>query len=155
MVNVIKIGLNNQYLLDSSHKNLLSIILLEVIFLLLSCWKMGFSFVYDIALIITILIIWIKAAVKLMSLFVCLLVVKEAQSDWFSQLFSNFWRWWFHKVAHNFLKTNGKSHSWKVFFLEDINENDCMVMIKAVGTAMAGTALALPLFSLKKGKKNN
>ena len=31
-------------------------------------------------------------------------------------------RFWYHKKAHIFLITHGKFNSWKVFFLEDINE---------------------------------
>ena len=37
-------------------------------------------------------------------------VLKGAQSD-----FSNFWRFWYHKKAHNSLITNVKFHSWNVF----------------------------------------
>ena len=36
---------------------------------------------------------------------------------------SNLWRFWYDKKAHIFLITHGKFHSWKVFRLEDINEN--------------------------------
>ena len=41
----------------------------------------------------------------------------------FLKLFSNFWRFWYHKKVHFFLITHGKFHSWKVFRLEDTNEN--------------------------------
>ena len=45
-----------------------------------------------------------------------------AQSYFFN-FFSNFWRFCYHKKAHIFLITHGKFYSWKVFHLEDINEN--------------------------------
>ena len=47
---------------------------------------------------------------------------KAAQSYLFN-FFSNFWRICYHKKAHIFLITYGKFNSWKVFRLEDINEN--------------------------------
>ena len=37
--------------------------------------------------------------------------------------FKNLGRFWYHKKAHIFLKTHVKFYSWKVFRLEDINEN--------------------------------
>ena len=37
--------------------------------------------------------------------------------------FPNFWRFWYHKKAHMFLKTHDKFHSLKGFRLEDIIEN--------------------------------
>ena len=41
----------------------------------------------------------------------------------FKLFFSNIWRLWYHKEAHIFHITHVKFHSWKVFRLEDINEN--------------------------------
>ena len=38
-------------------------------------------------------------------------------------LFSNFWRFCYHKKAHIFLITYGKLYSWKVFGWEYISEN--------------------------------
>ena len=49
-------------------------------------------------------------------------VVKGAQSDLFN-FFPNFRRFWYHKKAHIFLITHVKFHGWKVFRLEEINEN--------------------------------
>ncbi len=47
---------------------------------------------------------------------------KGARSDWF-RFFSNFRRFWYQKKAHIFLITPGEFHSWKMYHLEDINEN--------------------------------
>ena len=38
-------------------------------------------------------------------------------------MFSNFWRFCYHRKAHIFFITHGKFYRWKVFCLEDINEN--------------------------------
>ena len=48
--------------------------------------------------------------------------IKGAQFYLFN-FFSNFWRLWYQKKVNIFLITHGKFHSWKVFHLEDINEN--------------------------------
>ena len=40
-----------------------------------------------------------------------------------SFFFQNFQRFCYHNKAHIFLKSHGKFNSWKVFHLEDINEN--------------------------------
>ncbi len=40
-----------------------------------------------------------------------------------SDFFSNFQRFWYQKKAHIFLITPGESYSWKMYRLEDINEN--------------------------------
>ncbi len=47
---------------------------------------------------------------------------KGAQSDCF-RFFSNFQRFWYQKKGHIFLITLGKCYSWKMYCLEDINEN--------------------------------
>ena len=50
------------------------------------------------------------------------MIIKGTQSD-FSTYFSNFWRFWYHRIAHIFLITQDITfHNWKVFHLEDINE---------------------------------
>ena len=54
--------------------------------------------------------------------FVVILLFKGAQSYLFI-FFSSFWRFWYPKKAHIFLKTHSKFHSWKAFRLGDINEN--------------------------------
>ena len=41
----------------------------------------------------------------------------------FSFVFQNFQRFWYHKIDHIFLITFDKFNTWKVFCLEDNNEN--------------------------------
>ncbi len=48
--------------------------------------------------------------------------IKGARSDCF-RFFSNFRRFWYQKKAHIFLITSGEFYSWKMYRLEDINEN--------------------------------
>ena len=55
-------------------------------------------------------------------LLLCVKVFKGAQSDLFN-FFSNVWRFWYQKKADIFVTTHDKFHSWKVFCLEDTNEN--------------------------------
>ena len=52
-----------------------------------------------------------------------LLTHLKKPSPIFSTFFSNFCRLCYYKNAHIFLVTHGKFNSWKVFRLEDINEN--------------------------------
>ena len=47
---------------------------------------------------------------------------KGAQSDLFNFL-PNFWRFWYHMKVYIFLIIHVKFHGWKVFRLEEINEN--------------------------------
>ena len=47
---------------------------------------------------------------------------KGAQSNLYN-CFSNIYRFYYHKKAHTFLIIHGKFHSWKMFHLEDFNEN--------------------------------
>ena len=49
--------------------------------------------------------------------------IKGAQSCLFNFFFPKFWRFCYHEKAHIFLITHDKVYSWKVFRLEDINEN--------------------------------
>ena len=49
-------------------------------------------------------------------------ILKGAQSYLFNFL-KNFWRFCYHKKAHIFLITHDKFYHWKLFCLEDINEN--------------------------------
>ncbi len=51
-----------------------------------------------------------------------LAAVKGARSDCF-RFFSNFQRFWYQKKACIFLITPGEFYSWKMYCLEDINEN--------------------------------
>ncbi len=48
--------------------------------------------------------------------------LKGARSDHF-RFFSNFQRFWYQKKIHIFLITPGEFYSWKMYRLEDINEN--------------------------------
>ncbi len=49
-------------------------------------------------------------------------MIKGARSDCF-RFFSHFWRFWYQKKAHIFLISPGEFYSWKMYRLEDINEN--------------------------------
>ncbi len=49
-------------------------------------------------------------------------VLKGAQSDCL-RFFSNLRRFWYQKKAHIFLITPGEFYSWKMYCVEDINEN--------------------------------
>ncbi len=46
--------------------------------------------------------------------------------------FSNFMRFWYQKNAHIFLITPGEFYSWKMYHLEDINENVTIVMVTII-----------------------
>ncbi len=48
--------------------------------------------------------------------------IKGARSDHF-KFFSNFRRFWYQKKACIFLITPGEFYGWKMYRLEDINEN--------------------------------
>ena len=50
-------------------------------------------------------------------------LIKEPVWFFLFFFFSIFWRFWYHKKAHIYFITHVKAHSWKVFRLQDINEN--------------------------------
>ncbi len=51
-----------------------------------------------------------------------LISLKGSRSNCF-RFFSNFWRFCYQKKAHIFLITLGEFYSWKMYHLEDTNEN--------------------------------
>ena len=66
---------------------------------------------------------WLLNNIFLKCLPLIAVISSEEPSRIFSTYFPTFWRFWYHKKAHNYFSHNPcKISSWKALRLEDINE---------------------------------